>query len=301
MKISEHCEGKWTEIISSLIGPEWTQSNKHSKCPRSGEGKDRFRFSDINNRGNYFCSCSDGDKDGFALLMCVKGWDFTQCCKEVESVIGKCPKDNEPPPPKQKTIVERLQGKVLDSVKSSKHLESRGLEIAPGLKWIKKLDFYDDGEKRGYFPAMLGPVRLHGKIQTYHATYIMNKEASVITRKILSSPGSLQGAAVELYPIIDGVLGVAEGIETAIAAKMLYGVAVWSLLNTALMKSWKPPSNVKKVIIFGDNDENYAGQAAAFNLAHRLKKMNEVEVVLRFPPQTGHDFNDVLQSTHDPV
>ncbi len=293
MKMAEHCQGKWSQIIASLIGPDFTQTNKHSRCPKNGEGTDRFRFSDVNDRGNYFCACSEGDKDGFELLMCVKGWDFKQCCEEIESVIGKCPKNDGPPPKKQKTIVERLQGQVLDHVKSSRYLQNRGLEIAPGLKWIKSLDFYHEGEKRGRFPAMLAPVKRDGKVLTYHATYILDDGRDKM-RKILPSPTSLQGSAVELYPITGDELGVAEGVETAIAAKMLYGMPVWSVLNTALMKSWKPPSNIKTVHIFGDNDYNYAGHAAAYGLGHRLKKMNEVEVTISFPPEKGQDFNDLL-------
>ena len=49
-------------------------------------------------------------------------------------------------------------------------------------------------------------------------------------------------------------LGIAEGIETALAASYRFGVPVWS----AILESWEPPTGVKRMIVFGDNDENCA-------------------------------------------
>ena len=86
-------------------------------------------------------------------------------------------------------------------------------------------------------------------------------------------------------------LGVAEGIETAIAAHMLFHVPVWALLSTSGMKSWRPPAGVRRVLIFGDNDPHSAGQAAAYSLAHCLH--GTVETQIHLPPTPG-DWNDVL-------
>jgi phage/plasmid primase-like uncharacterized protein len=47
------------------------------------------------------------------------------------------------------------------------------------------------------------------------------------------------------------------------------------------------------VIIFGDNDENCAGQAAAYALAHRLAVKNRM-VHVKLPPDSGRDWNDEL-------
>jgi putative DNA primase/helicase len=294
MKMSEHCNGRWTTIISSLLGSDYVNTKKHGKCPKSGEGCDRYRFSDVNGRGNFFCGCSDGDKDGFELLQCVKGWSFHEACKRIEDVIGECPKDDDWKDQKPKvTAAERIQKDVIQYIPKSEYLNKRGLEVAPGLCWIKSLDFYNDGKKSGSYPAMLAPVVRDGKLLTYHATYLFRNGEKF--RKILPADTSLQGACVQLYPAQD-VLGVAEGIETAIAAKMLTDIPTWSVLNTSLMKSWKPPSRIKKVVIFGDNDENFAGHSAAYTLAHRLKKTCSVELEVRFPPETGTDFNDLLLS-----
>jgi phage/plasmid primase-like uncharacterized protein len=149
-----------------------------------------------------------------------------------------------------------------------------------------------DGVEVGKYPAMLAPVMRGPKFLTYHVTYLHGgkKVAHDPARKILPGPSTV-GASVPLYSA-GPVLGVAEGIETAIAAKMLTGIPTWAALNAGNMAKWNCPPGVEHVVIFGDNDENYAGQAAAYTLAHRLKCSGLI-VEIRFPEIVG-DWNDVL-------
>ena len=109
-------------------------------------------------------------------------------------------------------------------------------------------------------------------------------------RKLM--PGSVpDGSAIRLGPVQD-VLGIAEGIETALAASMMFEMPVWSTINTALMTSWTPPDAVSEVCIFADFDEEFGGQAAAYALAHRLTRKAKVRVRL---PKVPGDWNDVVQ------
>jgi putative DNA primase/helicase len=91
---------------------------------------------------------------------------------------------------------------------------------------------------------------------------------------------------------VPSVLGVAEGIETALSVKKMFHIPCWSLINSAMMAKWNPPDGVEKVIIYGDNDKSFAGQAAAYKLANRLSAKISVEV--KIPDQVG-DWNDVHQ------
>jgi putative DNA primase/helicase len=88
------------------------------------------------------------------------------------------------------------------------------------------------------------------------------------------------------------VLGVAEGIETALSVRQMFGVQCWSLINSVMMAKWNPPEGVEKVIIYGDHDKNFAGEAAAYKLANRLADRVVVEVCI--PDRVG-DWNDVHQ------
>jgi putative DNA primase/helicase len=58
-----------------------------------------------------------------------------------------------------------------------------------------------------------------------------------------------------------------------------------------MLATWQPPPEVQRVIIFGDNDPNYAGQAAAYTLARRLGSQKLVVEVM-FPAAVGVDWND---------
>ncbi|WP_246102645.1 toprim domain-containing protein [Methylobacterium terricola] len=85
-------------------------------------------------------------------------------------------------------------------------------------------------------------------------------------------PGTIPaGAAIRLFDH-GPVLGIAEGVETALAAASLFGILCWAAINSTLLAKWEPPPNVETVIVFGDSDASFAGQAAAYALAHRLSQ-----------------------------
>lgn len=297
MKIADHARGHWPKIIGSLLGETYTSQRKHCGCPKdgdSGKGTPRYRFSDVHGTGNFFCHCSEGKKDGFDLLMCAKGYDFKSAVRDVEAVIGECPKDDVPVK-RQLTYAERLRQRVT-KIQASAYLSSRGLEVAPGLDWIKSISYVDaDKKKLGDFPAMMAPIFKGEKFLSYHVTYLKNGRKVEFTpaRKILPGP-ALAGGSVPLYPAAE-TMGVGEGIETCIAAKMMTDIPTWAALNTALLKSWEPPAIARKVYIFADNDSHFAGHAAAYQLAHRLMQKG-LEVVVEIPSVKDSDWNDALMS-----
>jgi putative DNA primase/helicase len=98
-----------------------------------------------------------------------------------------------------------------------------------------------------------------------------------------------------LYPFEER-LGIAEGVESAIAAHEIFGLPVWSTMNTNGIKSFVPPGGTKEIGIFADNDSNYAGQAAAYELANKLCLKN-YQVSVYIPPTDGFDWMDELLKT----
>jgi putative DNA primase/helicase len=294
--LRQHAKGRWGEIISEILGEQFANTRKHQSCP-CGEGTDRFRFSDKSGTGNYFCACSNGEKDGFDLLQCAMGWSFAEAAAAVEAVIGK---PEGPIEEKPATWAQTLRGKTEKTTRSA-YLANRGLEVAPGLEWLRAMPYVEDGKRTGEYPAMLAPIYRDGKFLTYHVTYLdQGQKASVPTpRKILPGP-PLSGGACPLYRPEGDVLGIAEGIETAIAAKMLFGIPVWAALNTSLMTGWTPPKHVREVWIFGDHDAHLAGHAAAYALAHRLL-LKGLKAEIRIPEYPGMDWNDVKLESEDKV
>lgn len=290
MSLREHARGRWPLIVSEILGEVYANTRKHHACPGTCDGKKRFRLSDKTGTGNFFCHCSEGESDGFDLMMCAKGITFAEAAREVERVIGK---SSAPADVKKQTRAERLRNETI-STRRSAYLESRGLEVPPGLEWHRSLDYFDgDGKKVGAFPAMLAPVYRGNTWLTYHATWLQDGAKAPVdpARKILPGPPATGGACPLYRPA--PVMGIAEGVETAIAAKMISGIPVWAALNTALMAAFEPPEIVERLVIYADHDENYAGHAAAYRLAHRMV-LRGIKVEIEMPDHVGQDWNDVI-------
>lgn len=288
MKTVDAAKGQWPMVLEAMGIDGKYLDKKHHACPCTGEGEDRFRFTDQNGSGDYFCACSDGGKGGFALLECLTGKPFRELAKEVDVLVGN---ENGTTVPRSKTFAERLLD-VAKPAPRSLYLESRGLEMAPGLLFAREVAYYDDGEQTGTYPAMLAPITRKGEFQTFHVTYLdKGKKAEVKNSRKILPGGATMGGAAELYPAA-AVMGVAEGIETAIAAKMLFDIPTHAAISANGMEKWDPPAIAEEVHIFADHDESLTGHRAAWTLASRLV-IKGLRVVVHMP-LTPCDWNDVL-------
>jgi hypothetical protein len=146
-----------------------------------------------------------------------------------------------------------------------------------------------------------------GKAVSLHRTWLTpdgRKAPLAQPRREVARPSyfSTHGAAIRLG-MPGEVLGVAEGIETALSAQQACGFAVWSTLNATLMAQLVVPQEVRTVVIFADKDRTvngkHAGQSAASSLAQRLVSEGR-DVLICIPPDSidegskGIDWNDVL-------
>lgn len=289
MSLRDHAKGRWPEIIADVLGEQWADKRKHQPCP-TGQGTDCYRFSDVSGAGNFFCRCSQGERDGFDLIQCVEGVDFATAAKLVEGVIGK---PDDPAPRKPEHWSERY-AREAETPARSRYLEARGLSVPPsGVRFHRAMPYMEDGREVGRYPAMLASMQRQGVRVGLHVTYLDGAcKADVhAPRKILSRGESCAGASVALTPPA-AHMGIAEGIETALSATALFGIPTWSALNTSLLKQWQTPQGVERVTVFADHDRNFAGHAAAYGLAHRLARKG-VTVDVRMPSDHG-DWNDVL-------
>jgi putative DNA primase/helicase len=242
MKTIDAARGRWIEILTKVggIDPAFLDK-KHHPCPVNGDGTDRFRFSDQNGSGNYFCACSQGDAGGIGLLKCKTAREFRDLASEIDSLLGNKAEIE----PHKETYAEQIRKRHKKPIARSAYLESRGLEVPPGLQWDTNVNYWDGGEVTGQYSAMLAPIIRDGQFITYHVTYLdKGKKASVPQpRKILPGP-SIVGAGIELYPAA-AEMGVAEGVETAIAAKMLFDCPTHSALSSGMLAKWKPAGHRK--------------------------------------------------------
>ena len=292
--------GRWPGILSALGVDSKFLRDMHGPCPVCG-GKDRFRFDDKGNGAWYCNQCSGkGEKpDGFNLLMKLHGWTFQKAKEAVAPIIGTVgvtparPERTDADKAKAIRRVLEAAGPVKPDTAAWKWLQRRcgdpgailgDLRAHPGLK-------HSEG---GVYPAMLAIMRYpDGTGASVHRTYLTTdgqKAQGVEVRKIM--PGfPLAGSCVRLGPLLERI-GVAEGIETAVCAGIQFGLPVWSAISANGIETWEPPEGVRSVVVFGDNDANFVGQAAAFALAKRLR-IAGMDVEVRIPDAVGTDWADV--------
>jgi len=298
--------GRWREILPQLGVSPTVLDGKHHPCPACG-GDDRFRFHDRQKDGDHYCNGCGAGK-GITLVMKVNGWTYAEAAKKVDEIIGNLPKDA--PPQKEPKKVDtrgmareqwRESQPVMPGSPVWRYLVKRGLSanVSSELRYIPNLLHK---ETNTFHPAMIARVcGVSGKGESLHRTYLTDdgRKADVKpARKML--PGEFpKGGAIRLAPVLTDEVGVAEGIETALAASVMFGVPVWSVISEHLMQTWEPPDEVKRIVIFADNDLNFVGQNAAYALARRLSladgyRKRELNVSVMIPEVAGTDWNDVL-------
>jgi putative DNA primase/helicase len=291
-------QGKWHDILSRLGVDGKYLTGKHSSCPVCG-GKDRFRFDDKGGRGSWICS-SCGAGDGFALVSKVKGMTLAEAKDIVEPLL---------PSVEAKPVRQPIsEGEARSKAKKFWSTTTAVTEESPVAQYmINRLGKWVDSdairmayqahpaEKGSNYPVMAAKVSDHaGGGVSVHRTFLLptgRKAGHLSPNKMLMQGVLPQGSAIRLFPVTDH-MAVAEGIETALAAFLWTGIPTWSAINAPLMKSFDPPKSVKKLTIFSDNDANYTGQSAAYELARRLVMGRNISVEVRVPPKKGEDWLD---------
>lgn len=187
-----------------------------------------------------------------------------------------------------------------------RNLRIRGLNLSDHLRFEPKLQYRDeDGNLVGTFPALLAAIRdQNGELITLHRTYLTKngKKARVPSpKKMMPVPDDLEvvGGAIRLGEVQDGVVGVAEGMETALSVFRATGLSTWSCVSSSILQGFKPPKGTKVVVNWADKDRSAAGEKAAAVLAERLESQGIALITLlpKVPiPRSakGIDWNDVL-------
>jgi putative DNA primase/helicase len=298
MKTVDRARGRWREILPQLGIATRFLVNRHGPCPLCG-GEDRFRFDDRYGSGSYYCGqCGPGS--GLLMVQKKHRWDFATAAREVDKIIGSGPpRQIEARPEPDRDQLRQKLVTMLEEANAPRlvagYLRGRGLRTVPKvLRGHRALPYVDDGAFLGHYGAMLAPVvALDGELRSVHRTYL----GDVPRRKKLAKvAATVSGCAVRLFDF-EETLGVAEGIETAIAAYELFGIPTWAALNAGGVEKFEVPDGIENFAIFGDNDVNGVGKKAAYALAWRLAcDRPELNIAVKIPPTEGTDWLDVLQA-----
>lgn len=304
-KTTDAVIGLWPEVFEHYgLPPVTGKRHFKGKCPAC-QSKGSFRCDDKDGRGTWVCKCGAGD--GWKLLAITQGKDFKTLAAEVDTIIGREYQPNTESQPvengkkKQREAVSKKYSGLADlrGTTGEMYLRNRGINTLPSdaIRFCLEQPF----NGRHYQSLFSLATDDKGALCYLHRTLLDgDKKANLgeSAKRMLSlqEDSYLEHAgsvAIRMFPPAS-TLGIAEGIETALSCRQIYGCNVWAVLNTSLMKRFRAPMGVKHLIIFADTDLNGAGHAAAFECGHRnILSNNDVEKVSIRWPESG-DFNDML-------
>jgi hypothetical protein len=174
----------------------------------------------------------------------------------------------------------------------------RVLRAHPGLT------YWDGTTALGQFPAMVALFHgAAGEPVTLHVTYLRGdgcaKAPVPSPKKILGVPqrGATRGGAVRLFPVSRGVLGVSEGIETALSLHLIRRIPTWASFCADNLERMRLPEGLRELQIGIDIDESGKGRAVAEALTKRVRRWSRRTKVWFITPELGGpgDLNDELR------
>jgi putative DNA primase/helicase len=297
--LQERARGHWLSILPALGIDRRFLKRSNGPCPMCG-GKDRWRFTDLNGKGTWWCNqCLGGD--GVKLAVKFTKLPFKDLATQIERIIGSAPIERIAVQRSDMSIRDGLNrlwqsGRpVVPSDPVDVWLQRRGVGMQDYPKCLRSgMRIRHSGPPVTWHPAMLATVSdAAGRPATIHKTYITTDGAKAAVDKVrMFCAGSVPAGGAVRLAAPGPVLGIAEGIETALAATKMFGIPTWSALNAGGVEKFEPPAETQRLVVFGDNDVNGTGQRAAYALATRLAGRLAIEV--RIPEQRDTDWNDVL-------
>lgn len=184
------------------------------------------------------------------------------------------------------------EARPLPGTPAEAYLHSRGLAAdSPQLRFHPHTPF---GARPGtvFRPAMIAAVRNGEGLLAVHRTRLAPSEptggSAVESRKL--GLGRFGDGAVRLGGSARR-LGLAEGIESALAAGALHHLPCWAALGTERFALVTLPSEVEELLLFLDHDP---GGRRAETLARRAFPRVRIEAL--YPDRPGDDWNDVLKA-----
>ena len=296
--LAERCLGKWPGILQALGVPPALLDRKHHPCPFCG-GTDRFRFTDFAGRGVWICGqCRPEAADGVALVRGLLGLDFPDAARRIEAVLDRVPPETRREPDEADCLARmarlwRSGQPITRDCPVGEYLAARGIapaEYPKALRWLPALWL-----ETAAHPVMLAQVVSSDKnVVNIHRTWLTGGGEKV--RKLCRGTVP-KGSAIRLGAVKGSRLGIAEGIETALKASERFEMPVWSCINAGNLESFIAHPGIIELVIFGDNDLNFVGQASAFaaarkNYAAANRDKRNLTIRVMIPSTGGSDWAD---------
>jgi len=182
----------------------------------------------------------------------------------------------------------------LGGTQAAAYLRRRGLTALPDALRFHPGTPLGRGRAAVFRPALIAAVREREALVAVQRTFLEIGRARRARdlghpRRMLGRP---RGGAVMLAPA-GCVLGLAEGIETALSAMALLGIPVWATLGSERLARIALPGSVTRLILLPDNDT--AGRRGAVRAVEAyVLPGRTIEVI--WPPAGCKDWNDALRN-----
>lgn len=291
-------------------------------CPFGNAGKTKFRF--ITKGGAFEMTGASYHEDheyldGISLIEMAERTTTKEALKIIANICGgfdvatdAMVKTYQTQASEAKVLTEAeveernqwLNRVAVDCVPASqsdvveRYLRNRGLKgdmaLLPNCLFSNPSLFHKDtSENVTFWPGLVASVSDENyDVVSLHRHYITKdgKKAPVDNAKKMMTPNviNMNGGSIKLDLPLEleghGLLGVCEGLETALAIREATGIPMWSGIDANKMKSMKIPAWVTTVIIWGDHDRSKTGDEKSEELKTRLE--NEVpgrNVIIHIP------------------
>lgn len=282
------------EIVRRLNG-KWVGGRALVSCPVKGHGRGRGDLSPslsiaVGNGGRVLLHCFAGCRaeDVFAAVMSAS--PLVASGLEAASAVAA-------PPRRSTTAAAQSLWNAARPVRGTAgetYLHSRGLHAATdALRFLAhaRHPYANEAGLTALLAAVHGPDDLLLAVQRTFLTRLGMKAGVDPARMML---GRLGHGAVKLAPPTS-VLGLAEGVETALAASQLHGFPCWAACGARLERVVLP-AVVRHVVLCADNDP--PGLATAYRAARRYRAEGRyVEALI--PETPGTDWADVIAGSAD--
>ena len=276
-------------IVESLDGT-WRRDKGMCCCPAHNDrtpslsvrlGRKAILF-------HCFAGCSN-EAVIAALERCgVRGRDLFSGSGSVEFQ----PKKNLPFSPNARRLWQSAMA-ITDSP-AERYLAQRGLmSTSDQLRYLGRTPLGPRGAVQ-FLPAMLAAVTTDMGVVALHRTFLDAAGGKLAGfERPKRALGSLGFGAVRVAPPVQGRLGLAEGIESALSAMQLFGIPCWATLGNERFGLVSIPESVRELFLFIDND---AGGAHAEERALKAYAAPDRVIHSRAPVSPGFDWNDELNS-----
>lgn len=241
--------------------------------------------------------------DRSLLFKCFGGCETIDVLRALRSMRLTVPSDpsaqvakgEQPAPDAMRDRAHEIwdQAQPITGGPAARYLLSRGLTTFPSALRYHPRTPFGRGRSARYRPAIVAAVAEPRRFTGLQRLFI-EPDGSSLAMDLEKPKWGLArpiGGAVQLAPA-GPVLGLAEGVETAMSAAFLLGIPVWAALGSERLHQILIPSVVRRLILLPDNDR--AGRIAVPR-AEAAYADNDFDLGLAWPWAHQNDWNDLLR------